>query len=138
MFKRVSMATTDDRLRRLIRDEVGECCDGDLEERMGRLERLVDDVADVPVERDAEALSAAADPTRYRLLRLLDAAEDELCVCELTPLVDVGESAVSHALSNLADAGLVTRRKEGRWRYYRRTERAELLIAALDTTRGRR
>ena len=132
------MATTDDRIRRLIRDEVGECCDGDVEDRMDRLERLGAAVADVPVDGDVAALSAAADPTRYRLLRLLDAARSELCVCELAPLVDVSESAVSHALSSLADAGLVTRRKDGRWRYYRRTERAELLLAALESTRGRR
>ena len=62
-------------------------------------------------------------------------AGDDLCVCELAPLFDVSESAISHALSELTDTGLITRRKEGKWRYYRSTERAEGLLAALDATR---
>jgi len=45
--------------------------------------------------------------------------------------VDVSDSAVSHALSELTDAGLVARRKEGKWRYYRTTDKAERLLGAL-------
>lgn len=48
----------------------------------------------------------------------------------------MSDSAVSHALSDLASAELVTRRKEGTWRYYRSTPRAEQLIEALDSTRN--
>jgi DNA-binding transcriptional ArsR family regulator len=48
----------------------------------------------------------------------------------------VSDSAISHALSDLRDAGLVTRRKDGTWRYYEATDRAEALLAALDDTRG--
>ena len=47
----------------------------------------------------------------------------------------VSDSAVSHALSDLTEAGLVTRRKEGQWRYYDTTDRADGLLAALDSTR---
>jgi DNA-binding transcriptional ArsR family regulator len=43
---------------------------------------------------------------------------------------------VSHALSDLHDAGLVTRRKDGTWRYYEPTDRAVALLDALDRTRG--
>jgi DNA-binding transcriptional ArsR family regulator len=127
------MAETE-RLRRLITDEVGECCDADVAARLDELEGL----ADVPedVDADLDALGTLGNDTRYRLVRLLAAAEGELCVCEVTPLVDVSDSAVSHALSDLADAGLVTRRKDGQWRYYESTERAERLVAALDATRG--
>ena len=42
---------------------------------------------------------------------------------------------MSHALSDLTEAGLVTRRKNGTWRYYEATERATALLAALDRTR---
>jgi DNA-binding transcriptional ArsR family regulator len=66
---------------------------------------------------------------------LLTAADRALCVCEITPLVDISDSAISHALSDLHDAGLVTRRKDGTWRYYDATPRAEALIGALDGTR---
>jgi DNA-binding transcriptional ArsR family regulator len=47
----------------------------------------------------------------------------------------VSASAVSHALSDLHDAGLVTRRQAGTWRYYAPTDRAVALLDALDSTR---
>lgn len=91
---------------------------------------------DADVEGDVDALRTLGSDTRYRIVRLLAAAGEELCVCEISPRVEVSDSAVSHALSDLADAGLVTRRKEGTWRYYRPTDRAVRLIEALDATRG--
>ncbi|MFB6296823.1 MAG: ArsR/SmtB family transcription factor [Halobacteriales archaeon] len=122
------------RLRRLIADEIGECCEGDVEKRLDDLEALAGAVPEEP-EPDLWALKTLGDGTRHELARLLVAAEGELCVCELAPLVDVSESAVSHALSDLAEAGLVTRRKEGTWRYYDATDRARALLSALDATR---
>ncbi|WP_254862036.1 ArsR/SmtB family transcription factor [Halovivax gelatinilyticus] len=124
-----------DRLHRLIEDELGECCEADVDDRLSALGALDEGVPDDPTP-DLIALSTLGDATRHRLVRLLVAAEGELCVCELSPLVDVSDSAISHALSDLTDAGLVSRRKEGTWRYYRPTERAERLVAALDDTRG--
>jgi DNA-binding transcriptional ArsR family regulator len=131
------MAQDTTRLRRLIADEVGECCDADVAARLDELEALA---ASTPadVDADLDALSTLGDGTRHRIVRLLSAADGELCVCEFSPLLDVSESAVSHALSDLTDAGLLTRRKEGTWRYYRTTERADRLVDALDATRGER
>ncbi|APX97992.1 ArsR/SmtB family transcription factor [Natronorubrum daqingense] len=126
-----------DRLRRLLEDELDDCCDADVTDRLAELESLVDAVPTASTS-DLAALSTLGDETRHRLVRLLVAAESDLCVCEITPLVDVGDSAVSHALSDLTDAGLVSRRKEGTWRYYRATDRAERLLEALDATRGDR
>lgn len=123
------------RLRRLITEEVGECCDAAVEERIDALETL-DDAVPADTTADRAALQTLSDETRHRIVRLLAAAETELCVCELAPLVDVSDSAISHALSDLTDAGLVTRRKEGAWRYYQATDRAERLVATLDATRG--
>lgn len=129
------MATEDARLRRLIEDEVGTCCAADVEARLDELASLASAVPEDPAS-DLAALKALGDGTRHRIVRLLAAADDELCVCEINPLVDVSDSAVSHALSDLADAGLVTREKRGTWRHYRTTERAEALLDALDATRG--
>ncbi|QZX98701.1 ArsR/SmtB family transcription factor [Halobaculum rubrum] len=131
------MATTE-RLERLIADEVGECCAADVNDRLAGLRELAASarVDEADEGSDLDALSALGSGTRYRLARLLAAADGELCVCELEPLVDVSESAVSHALSTLTDAGLLARRKEGKWRYYDTTERAEALLAALDSTRA--
>jgi DNA-binding transcriptional ArsR family regulator len=82
-------------------------------------------------------LSALANETRYRLVSALHAASGELCVCELIPLVDVSDSAVSHALSTLTEAGIVTKRKDGKWRKYRITPRGTALLVALDGTEPR-
>ncbi|MFB6097266.1 MAG: ArsR/SmtB family transcription factor [Haloferacaceae archaeon] len=122
------------RLRRLLADELGECCDGDVADRLASLERLEGAVPDDPTP-DLRALKTLGDGTRYRIVRLLVAADGDLCVCELTPLLDVSESAISHALADLTEAGLVARRKAGTWRYYRPTDRAERLVETLDATR---
>jgi DNA-binding transcriptional ArsR family regulator len=64
----------------------------------------------------ADALSAAAEPTRRRLLQLL--AKGPRTVSELAERFTVTRSAISQHLAVLADAGLVTARKDGRQRFY--------------------
>ncbi|WP_331234766.1 ArsR/SmtB family transcription factor [Natronorarus salvus] len=90
------------------------------------------DLPEERVARDVRVLSAAGSETRYALLRSALAADGEVCACEFVPLVDASQSTVSRALSALHEVGLLTRRKEGRWRYYGPTERAKRLCAALD------
>ena len=85
---------------------------------------------------DVEALATLGNDTRYEALRLIADANVEVCVCELEPALGVSQGAVSQALSRLFSAGLVDRRKDGRWRYYSATERAERLLDVLDVTRG--
>ncbi len=131
------MPDSTDTLRNLLADELGECRDGDMADRLAELDDLEQRALDERAEVDLAVLDALAGTTRYRLVRLLAAAgDDDLCVCELEPLMDVSQSAVSHALAELASVGLVERRKEGRWRYYRATERAKALLDGLDSTRG--
>jgi len=96
-----------------------------------------------PVDEDAlvadlQLLSAMGNDTRYELLRRVAAADGGVCVCDLEAAVGVSQSAVSQALSRLYSAGLVTRRKEGTWRYYEPTDAAEALLATLDELRGDR
>ncbi len=129
------MPDSTDRLRRYLEDELGECRNEDLQERLDELDELDALVNDRILEEDVQAFSALGSETRYRIARLLVEANDELCVCEITPLVDVSESAVSHALAELADAGLVTKRKDGRWRKYRSTPRSNAMLAVIDGTR---
>ncbi|MDQ2052663.1 metalloregulator ArsR/SmtB family transcription factor [Natronolimnohabitans sp. A-GB9] len=129
------MSETDDRLQRYLEDELGECRDENLQERLDELDELESTLDGDIVSSDVQTLSALGNETRYRLVRLLVEADEPLCVCELTPLVDVSNSAVSHALSTLSDAGLVTKRKEGRWRKYRATSRASALLTVLDGSR---
>lgn len=64
----------------------------------------------------ADALSAAAEPTRRRLLQLL--AKGPRTVSELAEQFTVTRPAISQHLAVLTDAGLVTARKQGRQRFY--------------------
>lgn len=92
-------------------------------------------LAEKAIETDVKSLSALGYETRYKLVRLLVEVDDGLDFCEITPYVDVSDSAVSHALTLLSDAGLVAKEKRGRSRYYRATKRANALVAVLDGTR---
>ncbi|WP_435073599.1 ArsR/SmtB family transcription factor [Halorubrum sp. HHNYT27] len=87
------------------------------------------------IELDVDALGALGNETRYEALRLVAATEGGTCGCEIEPALGVSQGAVSQALSRLHDAGLVTRRTEGRWRYYDATERAARLLDVIDETR---
>ena len=63
-----------------------------------------------------ERLSALADPTRGRLLLLLD--RHELTVGELCAALQLPQSTVSRHLKTLADEGWVTARADGASRRY--------------------
>lgn len=129
------MGSQTKRLERLITEESGGCCEADIEERLDSLHSYQSELPTNP-DDDLTALKALGNDTRYNIVQLLTAADRELCVCEINPIVDVSDSGISHALSDLYDAGLVTRRKDGTWRYYETTDRAEALLTALDETRG--
>jgi len=60
---------------------------------------------------------ALADENRVRTL--LSLRSRELCVCQITELLDLAPSTASKHLSILRQAGLVEARKDGRWMYYR-------------------
>ena len=93
-------------------------------------------LSDVDLREDVRLLSAVSNDTRYETLRYVaGAGEEGACVCELPPLVGVTQGTVSNALSRLHEAGLVDRRKEGRWRYYTATAAAERLLETLDDLR---
>src|SRR3972149_115629 len=63
---------------------------------------------------------ALSDETRVRAFLALK--NGELCVCQITELLALAPSTVSKHMSILAQAGLVDRRKEGRWIYYRQAK----------------
>ncbi|MBI5711535.1 MAG: winged helix-turn-helix transcriptional regulator [Candidatus Eisenbacteria bacterium] len=62
------------------------------------------------------ALKAAGDPTRARILKLLE--DGELCVCQVQAVLGLAPSTVSKHLALLKAAGLVADRREGRWIHY--------------------
>lgn len=129
------MAEATSRIQRYLKDELGECRSEDLQQRLTELDELDALISEDTLTADVETLAALGNETRYRLVRLLVEADSELCVCEITPLVDVSDSAVSHALAKLVETGLVTKRKDGRWRKYEATPRANALLVVLNGTR---
>lgn len=60
---------------------------------------------------------ALADESRLRVLLALKCGE--LCVCQIVELLELAPSTVSKHMAILQQAGLVDRRKDGRWIYYR-------------------
>lgn len=64
----------------------------------------------------AETFKILGDPTRVRIAFAL--AREELCVCDISNLLGVTQSAVSHSLRALRQMKLVRFRKEGKIAYY--------------------
>ncbi len=60
---------------------------------------------------------------RTRLRALLALRSGELCLCQFVDLFGLAPSTVSRHLNILHEAGLVHRRKEGRWAYFKLTGR---------------
>ena len=57
-----------------------------------------------------------ADPTRLKILSLL--FEEEMCVCDISTLLDMTQSAVSHQLSVLRQNRIIKYRRSGKNIYY--------------------
>ncbi len=70
---------------------------------------------DVPQAEDlARSFAALADPVRLRLLSMI-AEAGEVCSCDLLAPLGKAQPTVSHHTKILADAGLITGEKRGRW-----------------------
>lgn len=68
----------------------------------------------------ASALRVLADPSRLRLLSLIESQPgQEACVCHLTEPLSLSQPTVSHHLKVLHGAGLVERQQRGNWVFYR-------------------
>src|SRR6186997_3728701 len=68
-------------------------------------------------------LRLMADPTRLRLLLLLE--EEELSVAELQEILGMGQSRISSHLAQLKRAGVVEDRRAGKNVYYGLAKKAE-------------
>lgn len=64
----------------------------------------------------AEFFKVFGDTTRIRILCAL--FEAEMCVCDLSALLNISQSAISHQLRGLKNARIVKFRKDGKVVYY--------------------
>ncbi len=65
----------------------------------------------------ADFFKMFGDTTRIKILNALFITE--MCVCDLSEILNVSQSAVSHQLKTLRQANLVTFRREGKTAIYR-------------------
>ena len=89
------------------------------------------------MRRTVELFKALADETRLRILSLLSSGE--LCVCEITKVLDIGQPKASRHLAVLRQAELVVDRREGMWMYYSlaepQSETQRSIVAWLESVR---
>jgi ArsR family transcriptional regulator len=83
---------------------------------------------------------ALADPTRLRLLNLIDGRE--ICVCYFVEILGLSQPKISRHLAYLRRAGIVAARRDGRWTHYRLALPKDsgvraVLEAALESNRQR-
>ena len=64
----------------------------------------------------AELFKVFGDSTRVKILYVL--FESELCVCDISTVVNISAFAVSHQLKILKNAGLVKYRRDGKTVFY--------------------
>jgi ArsR family transcriptional regulator len=74
--------------------------------------------ASLGADRIATIAKALAEPLRVNILDVLRRSDVPVCQCELVPLFDIPQSTLSHHVSKLVDAGLVTVERRHRWAYY--------------------
>ncbi len=61
--------------------------------------------------------AALSDPTRLRLLNLMDGRE--VCVCYFVEILGQSQPKISRHLAYLRRAGIVAARREGKWMHYK-------------------
>lgn len=86
-----------------------------------------------PAAAAAERAAALGDPTRVAIGRALRDG-GELCVCDLSWVVERPEKLVSHHVRRLGVAGLVTSRRDGRMVMYSLTPSGAVLVDAVEAT----
>jgi DNA-binding transcriptional ArsR family regulator len=61
---------------------------------------------------------ALADPTRIRILNLLAANREPVCVCDIVKHFPIGQPTISHHLKILRDTCFVKAERRGTFMYY--------------------
>ncbi len=83
----------------------------------------------------AQVFSALGDPARLRILSII-ASADEVCSCALEAPLDKSQPTISHHTRVLAEAGLITGERRGRWMWWQIVpERVQLIAQVLAPSR---
>nr|WP_274655167.1 metalloregulator ArsR/SmtB family transcription factor [Paenibacillus humicola] len=96
-----------------IQEGCDDSCAGTEADIHGVKAQLVDETS---ASAMADLFKTLGDPTRIKLIHAL--LQSELCVHDLTRVLEMGQSAVSHQLRFLRNMRIVKRRKVGKTVYY--------------------
>ena len=83
-------------------------------EKVTKLKKII--LPDQKITGLADFFKLFADKTRTKVLSALE--KEELCVCDLSALLEMSPSLISHQLKKLKEATLVKARKEGKMVFY--------------------
>ena len=91
-------------------------CDCDVlhHETVNEVKRKMED--DEVLFEIADFYKALSDSTRIKIVHALDLSE--LCVCDISHLLNMTKSAISHQLKYLKDVNIVKARKQGKEVFY--------------------
>jgi len=119
----MSLSKAKSRLERLAKS--GICSTNDASKYADDLKKAADTVMNMEsAEKKESFFKALADRIRLRILSLL--ATREMCVCEVMVALDLTQPAASYHLGILETVGLVKRRKEGKWVFYRLSDPSQV------------
>jgi ArsR family transcriptional regulator len=98
---------------------------------------LVASLSETDAEDLAKVFAALGDPVRLRLLSLI-AEAGQICSCDLLEPLGKSQPTISHHTKALADAGLITGAKQGRWIWWTIVpERLNAVRSSLDPKKRR-
>jgi len=81
------------------------------------LKKILSDIHDdSELDRKSNVFKALSDPTRLKILYLLE--HGDLCVCEIMAVLEIPQSTISHHLNVLKNAGFLKSQKDGVWIQY--------------------
>ena len=85
-------------------------------------------VVDADFSAEAALFKALGDAHRLAILATLARSKDQVCVCDFTAGLPLGQPAVSHHLKILRESGLVISERRGTWVYYTLASRFRNLV----------
>jgi DNA-binding transcriptional ArsR family regulator len=101
-------------MNELVQERCEDSCEGTLTGDIAAVKSQM--IGEATANGLADIFKALGDATRVKIIYAL--AQKELCVHDLTIVLDMGQSAVSHQLRYLRNLRIVKRRKEGKTVFY--------------------
>ena len=80
------------------------------------LRKITREINKSELRKNSDFFKALGDMNRLSMLHLLE--KRDMCVCELVAALELSQPTISHHLKILETAGLVERKKKGKWVFY--------------------